>query len=70
MTLDFAIDLPHPPYDNMILLTFRSQYKIVARSQSKEQYTFETFYYFYLVYNSYCYNHTCNFFSDRKVKYV
>ena len=68
MTLDFAIDLPHPPYDNMILLTFRSQYRKVVRDDTRTRYAEEMFFYFNNVFNKYCQKYKCNYFKKQYVR--
>lgn len=68
MTLDFAIDLPHPPYIFDYYIKNRSSFRYVVREDTRRRYADEMFYYFNNVFNIYCQRHRCYYFTKQYVK--
>ena len=58
MTLDFAIDLPHPS----------TYFRKVVRDDSRTRFSTEMFYYFNNMFNQYCDHYHCNHFVKQCVK--
>lgn len=66
MTADFAIDLPHPPYYSYRFVMFRSSFKRMVRNSGKTMYSTQQFAYFNIMFNEYCGNNTCHYFTIQK----
>lgn len=68
MTMDFAVDIPHPPYHPLSLLTPRSAFKAIVRGEGTRVVFDEMFSYFNMMFNAYCENNYCRLFSKQHVK--
>ena len=65
MSLDFAIDLPHPRYVFFFIeIDYRSEYDKEVRERTSNKLNAEYVNYFDEMYKTYCKHHSCHFFSE------
>lgn len=65
MSLDFAVDLPHPRYVvSFIEIECRSEYDKEVREKISNKLNAEYVSYFDEMYKAYCEHHKCLYFSE------